>query len=114
MLSFRKKYFVYFLAVFFIESTLSSCHSYRIATHAQGGTESIKVIGKSYAWGLLQNPPLISTPICDTLDARGMASIRYKKNIGRSFVTLITLGFYSAVEIEYQCGKPTPKTVNPL
>ncbi len=109
MLSIRKKFFVYFLIVLFIEGTLSSCHSYRIGTHAQGGTESIKVIGKSYAWGLLQNPPLISTPICDTLEARGMSGLRYKKNFGRSFVTLITLGFYSAVEIEYQCGKVCPK-----
>jgi hypothetical protein len=114
MLSFQKKYFVYFLTVLFIESTLSSCYSYRIATHAQGGTEPIKVIGKSYAWGLLQNPPLISTPICDSLDARGMSGLRMKKNFGRNLVTLITLGFYSAVEIEYQCGKPAPKIVNPL
>ena len=106
---------VYSLILVVSHFSLSSCHSYRIATHAQGGTEPIKVIGKSYAWGLLQNPPSISTPICDTLEARGMASIRYKKNFGRSFVTLLTLGFYSAVEIEYQCGKPTSKNpVNPL
>jgi Bor protein len=93
---------------------LSSCYSYRIATHAQGGTEPIKVIGKSYFWGMLQNPPLISTPVCDSLGARGMSGIRIKKNFGRSLVTAFTLGFYSAVELEYQCGKPTPKTINPL
>jgi Bor protein len=93
---------------------LSSCYSYRIATHAQAGAEPIKVIGKSYAWGLLQKPPLIATPICDSLDSRGMSGLRMKKNFGRNLVTLITLGFYSAVEIEYTCGKPTPKTVNPL
>lgn len=103
--------FIYSVA---ITMFLSSCYSYRIATHAQAGTEPIKVIGKSYAWGLVQNPPLISTPICDSLDARGMSGIRVKKSFGRSIVTLITLGFYSAVEIEYQCGKPTPKPVNPL
>jgi hypothetical protein len=93
---------------------VTSCYSYRVATHAQGGTEPIKVIGKSSFWGMVQNPPLISTPICDSLDARGMSGFRVKKNFGRSLVTFITLGFYSAVEIEYQCGKPTPKTVNPL
>lgn len=109
MLFFQKKYFVYFLVALFIEVTLTGCHSYRIATHAQGGNEPIKVIGKSYAWGLLQNPPLISTPICDSLDARGLAAIRYKKNFGRSLVTFITLGFYSAVELEYQCSKVCPK-----
>lgn len=114
MLYFRKRFFSYLLFLVFSQTIFSSCYSYRIATHAQGGTEPIKVIGKSYAWGLLQNPPLISTPICDSLDARGMSGLRMKKNFGRNLVTLITLGFYSAVEIEYQCGKPTPKTVNPL
>lgn len=93
---------------------LSSCFSYRIATHAQAGTEPITIIGKSYFWGLVQNPPLISTPICDSLDARGMSGLRVKKNFGRSIVTLVTLGFYSAVELEYQCGKPSSKPVNPL
>lgn len=93
---------------------ISGCYSYRIATHSQGGTEPIKVVAKSYAWGMVQNPPLISTPICDSLDARGMSGLRVKKNFGRSLVTFITLGFYSAVELEYQCGKPTPKTTNPL
>ncbi len=100
--------------VILLPQILFSCYSYRVATHAQGGTEPIKVIGKSSFWGMVQNPPLISTPICDSLDARGMSGFRVKKNFGRSLVTFITLGFYSAVEIEYQCGKPTPKTVNPL
>lgn len=109
MIKTRNRLIVYSLIFVISIFTLSSCHSYRIATHAQAGTESIKVIGKSYAWGLLQNPPLISTPICDSLDARGMAGLRYKKNFVRSFVTLLTLGFYSAVEIEYQCGKVCPK-----
>ena len=93
---------------------LSSCYSYRIATHAQAGTEPITVTGKSYFWGLVQNPPLISTPICDSLDARGMSGIRVKKSFGRSIITFVTLGFYSAVELEYQCGKPSPKPINPL
>ncbi|MES2797197.1 MAG: hypothetical protein V4683_14595 [Bacteroidota bacterium] len=103
--------FIYSIVFSFL---LTSCYSYRIATHAQAGTEPIKVIGKSYAWGLVQNPPLISTPICDSLDARGMSGIRVKKSFGRSVVTIITLGFYSAVELEYQCGKPNPKPINPL
>lgn len=102
------------LSIWLLISLLSSCYSYRIATHAQGGAEPIKVIGKSYAWGMLQKPPLIATPVCDSLGSLGMSGIRMKKNFGRNLVTLITLGFYSAVEIEYTCGKPAPKTVNPL
>ncbi len=102
------------IAIFSAQVLFTSCYSYRVATHAQGGTEPIKVIGKSYAWGMVQNPPLISTPICDSLEARGMSGFRIKKNFGRNMVTLLTLGFYSAVEIEYQCGKPTAKTINPL
>jgi Bor protein len=112
----KKTYLSFKILIFAIlfSQLTAGCYSYRIATHAQGGTEPIKVIGKSYAWGLLQNPPLIATPVCDSLESRGMSGIRVKKNFGRNLVTLITLGFYSAVEIEYQCGKPTPKTVNPL
>lgn len=113
MKNFKQK-FLNFLIFGISLTNLISCYSYRIATHAQGGTESIKVIAKSYAWGMLQNPPLISTPICDSLDARGIASLKVKKNLGRNLVTMLTLGFYSAVELEYQCGKPNPKLINPL
>jgi Bor protein len=108
------KSYRHLLFTFLTISLLSSCYSYRIATHAQAGAEPIKVIGKSYAWGLLQKPPLIATPICDSLGSRGMSGLRMKKNFGRSLVTLITLGFYSAVEIEYTCGKPYSKTVPSL
>lgn len=114
MKTMHKPKLILIISFILIQILLSSCYSYRIGTHAQGGAESITVIAKSYAWGMVQNPPLITTPICDTLGSRGMSNIRIKKNFGRSMVTFITLGFYSAVELEYQCGKNKTPTINPL
>jgi hypothetical protein len=86
-----------------------NCHSYRVATLAQPSTEPQKVIIRSSFWGLARNPVSLATPICDQMGVNGVASVSVKKNFGRQLVTLITLGFYSATELEYACSKPCPR-----
>jgi Bor protein len=93
---------------------LSGCYSFKIATHAQEGSEPIVVKSKSFFWGLVVNPPTLSTPICDSLNSMGMTEIRVKRTFGNSFATLITLGIYSPATLEYRCSKPCAKPANPL
>jgi hypothetical protein len=92
---------------------LPGCYSYRIATHAQAGTETTKVSKKtahSFFWGLVQNPKDgIKTPDCDTLQANGMSDIKVRSNFGYALITVCTLGIWAPIQLEYKCGKPCQK-----
>ncbi|GAA0562161.1 Bor/Iss family lipoprotein [Chitinophaga japonensis] len=100
---FRALVFAAFMVAF------SSCYTYRVATHAQSGTGVKKVTAHSYFWGLAQQKD-IPTPNCDTLGIYGMSEVRVRNNIGYALITIVTLGIYSPVQLEYKCGKPCPKT----
>ncbi len=88
----------------------NSCYSYRVATQAQPGTEYNKTTAHSFLWGLAQKPPTIRTPICDSLDVNGMSEVVMKTNFGYSLITVVTLGIWSPMKVEYKCGKPCKKT----
>lgn len=85
---------------------LSSCYSYRVATHAQPGAEMNSRTAHSFFWGLVQKPKEISTPICDSLNANGVAVVQVKNNLGYSLITVLTLGIWAPMKIEWQCSKP--------
>lgn len=89
---------------------LNSCYSYRIATHAQPGAEFNSVTAHSFFWGLVQNPKEITTPICDSLNANGVALVQVKNNFGYSLLTVITLGIWCPMKIEWKCSKPCQVT----
>jgi hypothetical protein len=89
---------------------LSSCYTYRVATHAQPGTEVSKPFtAHSFFWGLVQKPPEIHTPVCDSLGVNGLAEVTVKNNFGYSLITVATLGIWSPVRVLWKCGKPCKK-----
>jgi len=94
---------------------LSSCYSYRIATRAQPGAEFSKskpTTVHSFFWGLVQKPQTIPTPDCDSLDVNGMAEVTMKTNFGYSLITVVTLGIWCPMKVEWKCSKPCKKTGN--
>lgn len=95
--------------LFSITLLFSSCYNYRIATQAQGGAEVSKTTAHAYFWGLLQKPPTIKTPICDWLEVNGLAEVTMKSNFGYSLITVVTLGIWSPMRVEWRCGKPCKK-----
>lgn len=88
----------------------SSCYTYRVATHAQPGTEFNSRTAHSFFWGLVQNPKEIATPICDSLNTNGVAVVQVKSNFGYSLITVLTLGIWSPMRIEWKCSKPCQVT----
>ncbi len=85
----------------------SSCYSYRVATHAQAGSELSKpVTAHAFFWGLIQKPAQIHTPVCDSLQLNGMSEVTVKSNLGYSLITVITLGIWSPVKVQWRCSKP--------
>lgn len=92
---------------------ISSCYSYRIATHALPATDATpvnSVSAYSLFWGLLNKPQVISTPVCDSLGANGVSEVRVKTNFGNAVLTICTLGIYCPVKIEWKCAKPCAQT----
>ena len=105
---FRTLVFFVFLAVAIL---FSSCYSYKVATHAQAGTELSKpVTAHAFFWGLIQKPAQIHTPICDSLNVNGMSEVTVKTNFGYALITVISLGIWSPVKLQWRCSKPCKKT----
>lgn len=89
----------------------SSCYSYRVATQALPGTETSKTITvHSFFWGIVKKPTEIHTPLCDSLQINGLAEVTVKSNFGYSLITVITLGIWSPMKLEWKCGKPCKKS----
>ncbi len=89
----------------------SNCYSYRVATQAQAGTETSKTItAHSLFWGLIKKPTEIHTPVCDSLQINGLAEVTIKSNFGYSLITVLTLGIWSPMKLEWKCGKPCKKS----
>ncbi len=86
---------------------LSSCYTYRLQTHAQAGSEITTINANSYFWGLLQKPKGgITTPLCDSLDVNGVSVVRVRTNLGYALITIVTLGIWCPMKIDYRCSKP--------
>jgi choline-glycine betaine transporter len=100
-----------FIGLVLFTFLMSSCYSYRVATHAQAGTELSKpVTAHSFFWGLVQKPAQIHTPICDSLQVNGMSEVTVKTNLGYAFITVVTLGIWSPMKLQWRCGKPCKKS----
>lgn len=91
----------------------SSCYSYRVATHAQPGTDAVKISSKkaySLFWGLINKPQVITTPNCDAMNVAGVAEVTVKTNLGNALLTVATLGIYCPVQVEWKCSKACPQS----
>jgi Bor protein len=97
------------LLLFISECMLTSCYSYKIATHAQEGSEFQKDTIDSYFWGIMSKPAKLTTTLCDSLKTPGISELKVHRTFGNSLVTVLTLGIYSRVIVEYKCSKNCTK-----
>lgn len=89
----------------------NSCYSYRVATQAQAGTETSGTItAHALFWGLVKKPVEIHTPTCDSLGVNGVAEVTMKTNLGYALITVVTLGIWSPMKVEWKCSKPCKKS----
>ena len=89
---------------------LTNCYTYRVATKAQSGSEAFNsVTAHSFLWGLVQKPAVIRTSICDSLGANGVSEVTVKTNLGYALITVITLGIWCPVKLQWKCAKPCNK-----
>ena len=89
----------------------TGCYSYRLATQAQPSTDVGELQSRratSLFWGLLNNPQVMHTPNCDSLGVLGVSEVGVKTTFGGALLTVVTLGIYHPVRIEWRCSKPCP------
>jgi hypothetical protein len=84
---------------------LQSCYHYHITTSGSDpGTNYHKKTVSSFFWGLVQQNIVASN--CDSLKINSLDEVHVKNNFGYAVITVITLGIWSPMTIEWKCSKP--------
>ncbi|HYG18194.1 MAG TPA: hypothetical protein VD816_04660 [Ohtaekwangia sp.] len=103
---------VLMLAVLFC---FTSCYNYKITSNRGSSTELQSQVVHNFLWGLIEKPkgglfPKNCAP-GGTEDAEGNMGFHYvraESNFGYALLTVVTLGIWSPMRIEWQCAKPCP------
>jgi hypothetical protein len=77
------------------------------------GTEYKKKTVQNLAWGALPKKDR-DVPASNCLNSTGLDEVRVSSNLGYSFLTVGTLGFWSPAQIEWRCAKPHEAPSNPI
>ena len=86
----------------------AGCYHSRILTsHNDPSTSYNKKTVNSFFWGLVQHD-VIATD-CDALKLKSIDEVRVSTNLGYALITVITLGIWCPMEIEWKCPKPCPR-----
>lgn len=95
----------------FVMATTQSCYHYRVlTTNSDPATEYQKKVVYSYFWGLINKPKDFIVPNCNNNNA--LDEVRVTTNIGYSLLTVVTLGIYCPLEVQWKCHKPPHREGN--
>src|SRR6478609_6263832 len=100
---------------FVLFGALATCGCYHvrvIVPQPDPGTEYKKKTVQNLAWGAL--PKKKDVPTSNCLNSTGLDEVRVSSNLGYSFLTVGTLGFWSPAQIEWRCAKPQESPSNPI
>ncbi|HEY2115177.1 MAG TPA: hypothetical protein VGJ51_08800 [Candidatus Angelobacter sp.] len=96
-------------------SVIATCGCYHvrvIVPQPDPGTEYKKKTVQNLAWGAL--PKKKDVPASNCLGTTRLDEVRASSNLGYSFVTVGTLGFWSPSQLEWRCSKPHESPSNPI
>jgi len=97
-------------------SVIATCGCYHvrvIVPQPDPGTEYKKKTVQNLAWGALPKKNR-DVPTTNCLNSTGLDEVRVSSNLGYSFLTVGTLGFWSPSQIEWRCTKPHEAPSNPI
>jgi hypothetical protein len=84
------------------------CYHYRVAAAGPAGanpsTFAQSTTLHAVLWGLVQDQTL--EHVCAQDEA--LAHVRTTSNFGYTLLTVVTLGLWAPVQVEYACANPTP------
>jgi hypothetical protein len=101
---------------FVLFGALAACGCYHvrvIVPQPDPGTEYKKRTVQNLAWGSLPKKDR-DVPASNCLNSTGLDEVRVSSNLGYSFLTVGTLGFWSPAQIEWRCTKPHEAPSSPI
>jgi len=85
-----------------------SCYNYHISTsNFDPSTHYKKKTVSSFFWGLAQKNIVASN--CDSLKINSLDEVHIKTNLGFAVITVVTLGIWCPMTVEWKCAKPCPR-----
>jgi Bor protein len=91
-------------------ASAQGCYHYQVSAAGPAGanpsTFSRSTTLHAVLWGLLQDQTL--EHVCAQDEA--LARVRTTSNFGYTLLTVLTLGIWAPVQVEYACANPTPAT----
>jgi len=97
------------IALLLLTTVLQSCYHYRIsAPNNLPSTETESTVMHGFFWGLAVKPKNGLKPQnCEPHDM-ALYQVQVTSNLGYSLITVVTLGIWSPMKVEWQCAKPCP------
>lgn len=97
------------LLLILLSALLPSCYHYRIsAPNNLPSTETESEVVHGLLWGLAVKPKNGLKPKnCEPHDM-ALYQVQVTSNLGYSLITVVTLGIWSPMKVEWQCAKPCP------
>jgi len=91
----------------------TSCYHVRIATsNFDPATTYKKKTVNVLLWGLIQDTRGIVASNCDSLEVKSLDEVRVSTNLGFAIITVVTLGIWCPMTVEWKCPKPCPREGN--
>jgi hypothetical protein len=82
----------------------TGCYHYLVAApHFDPADEWHSRTIHSYAWGLVNKPQMALAHECE--DSNAIDQLRVSTNLGTTLATVLTLGIWSPLKVEYKCAK---------
>jgi hypothetical protein len=105
-----KKEVAFILIVFIF---FQGCYSYRVVVpNSTPVADSESTTVNSLFWGLLNDPQQIIAEECRR--SNSIHEVKFSTNLGYSLISIVTLGIWMPVNVEWKCGPQQTGTENPL
>ena len=89
-------------------TTLASCYHVRVVPPGppKPATVTRTATGNAFFWGLLNDPP--NPIIADNCSGGALQEVRASTNFGYALISVLTLGIWVPLDIEWTCAKTPP------
>ena len=93
--------------------SLSGCYHYRVTVpDTDPATEYESKTMHTFFWGLINDP---EKQVADDCVSNSIDEVRVSTNYGYALITVITLGIWTPMDVEWRCGKePIDDNEEPL
>ncbi len=89
------------------------CYSYRVVVpNSNPVVDSGSKTVNSFFWGLLNNPQQIVAQECSK--SNSIDEVKFSTNLGYSLISIVTLGIWMPVDVEWKCGPQQTGNESPL